>query len=68
MELGLSGKVVLISGESKGIGFACAQGFFLEGLNVAICSRYQQNIDRKQALSEFFASDLDNINGLNGCS
>jgi len=33
MDLNLTGKVVLITGGSKGIGFACARGFAAEGAN-----------------------------------
>ena len=39
MDLGLHGKVVLVTGGSKGIGFACARGFAAEGARVAIASR-----------------------------
>ena len=45
MELGLTGKVVLITGGSKGIGLACASAFAAEGARVAICSRSQANLD-----------------------
>src|ERR1700760_4491370 len=38
MDLGLAGKVVLITGGSKGIGFACARAFAAEGARVAIVS------------------------------
>lgn len=39
MDLGFAGKVVLITGGSKGIGFACAKAFASEGAKVAIVSR-----------------------------
>jgi NAD(P)-dependent dehydrogenase (short-subunit alcohol dehydrogenase family) len=61
MQLDLDGKVVLITGGSKGIGWACAKAFLAEGARVAICSRSQANIER--ALGELpgaigFAADL----------
>lgn len=46
MNLNHAGKRVLITGGSKGIGFACAAGFVAEGAKVAICSRSQENLDR----------------------
>jgi NAD(P)-dependent dehydrogenase (short-subunit alcohol dehydrogenase family) len=45
MELGLGSKIVLITGGSKGIGLACAQGFAAEGARIAICARGQEGID-----------------------
>ncbi|MBB5373676.1 SDR family NAD(P)-dependent oxidoreductase [Acidocella aromatica] len=45
MELGLGGKTVLITGGSRGIGFACAQAFLAEGARVAICSRNPAHVD-----------------------
>jgi NAD(P)-dependent dehydrogenase (short-subunit alcohol dehydrogenase family) len=39
MDLDLTGKVVLVTGGSKGIGLACAQAFRDEGARVAIAAR-----------------------------
>jgi NAD(P)-dependent dehydrogenase (short-subunit alcohol dehydrogenase family) len=49
MELGLAGKVVLVTGGSKGIGFACASAFASEGARIAICSRSRDNVERARA-------------------
>ncbi|CAB3758353.1 SDR family NAD(P)-dependent oxidoreductase [Paraburkholderia humisilvae] len=46
MDLGLKGKVVLITGGSKGIGLACARAFAVEGAKVAIVSRNPANLAR----------------------
>lgn len=46
MDLGLAGKVVLVTGGSKGIGLACARAFVAEGARVAIASRSADNISR----------------------
>ena len=50
MKLGLEGKVVFITGGSKGIGLACARGFAGEGSRVVIASRGQENLDRAHQL------------------
>jgi 3-oxoacyl-[acyl-carrier protein] reductase len=39
MDLGLKGKVALVTAASKGLGKACAVAFAREGASVAICSR-----------------------------
>lgn len=48
MELGLTGKIALVTASSKGIGRAIAQGLAEEGCQVIICSRNQENL-RKAA-------------------
>ena len=46
MELGLAGKVVLVTGGSKGIGLAVARAFIGEGARVGIVSRDQRNLEQ----------------------
>ncbi|HYT47538.1 MAG TPA: SDR family oxidoreductase [Burkholderiales bacterium] len=63
MDLGLKGKNVLITGGSKGIGFACAQAFRSEGARVAIVSRSQANLDAaKKTLHECYTISADLTN------
>jgi NAD(P)-dependent dehydrogenase (short-subunit alcohol dehydrogenase family) len=45
MELGLEGKIAIVTGGSKGIGRAAALGFLNEGAAVLICARGQQDLD-----------------------
>jgi NAD(P)-dependent dehydrogenase (short-subunit alcohol dehydrogenase family) len=51
MDLNLGGRVVIVTGASKGIGFACAEAFAAEGARVALVSRSQANLDA--ALARF---------------
>ena len=44
MELGLQGKVALITGASKGIGKAIAQELAQEGASLSICARGQEEL------------------------
>ena len=45
MDLGLKGKVALVSGASKGLGFAVAKALAAEGASVSISSRSQESIE-----------------------
>lgn len=53
MDLGLKGKVALVSAASKGIGRACAMGLAGEGARVAVCARTEG--DLKTAAGEIRA-------------
>lgn len=51
MELNLAGKIVVVTGASKGIGYACAEAFAGEGARVVMVSRSEANLDA--ALARF---------------
>jgi len=77
MDLGLENKVALILAASKGLGLACAKGFYEEGANVIICSRSMQNLNRAKEEIEMvkkgnvnqkvfsFVADLNDENQIN---
>jgi 3-oxoacyl-[acyl-carrier protein] reductase len=46
MDLGLSGKGVIVTGASRGIGRAIALGFAREGASVAICARGAEALEK----------------------
>ncbi|HEX5849191.1 MAG TPA: SDR family NAD(P)-dependent oxidoreductase, partial [Rubrobacter sp.] len=48
MELGLEGKVALVTGGSKGVGRGVADALAAEGCHLCICSRNEQEV-RKAA-------------------
>jgi len=48
--ISLEGKTVLITGGSRGLGFAAARRFVLEGADVAICARNTAELERASAL------------------
>ena len=51
MDLKLADKVVVVTGASKGIGYACAEAFAREGSRVVLVSRVAANLDA--ALARF---------------
>jgi 3-oxoacyl-[acyl-carrier protein] reductase len=46
MDLGLAGKVAIVTGGSKGLGLAAARALLAEGARVAICGRTPGTLDR----------------------
>ena len=46
MDLGLKGKVAMVSGASRGLGRAMALGFAVEGCRLSLCARGKEGIDR----------------------
>ena len=66
MDLGLQGRVALVTGASKGLGFAIARTLAEEGVKVAITSRDEDRV--QAAASQFgatgFAHDSTNLEGI----
>ena len=49
MDLGLSDKSVLVTGGSKGIGFACARAFAAEGCRVHLAARDRKRLEQARS-------------------
>lgn len=59
MDLGINGKVALVTAASRGLGFACAQALAAEGARVAICSRSRIRINKAaRKLSKDYSADV----------
>lgn len=50
MDLGITGRHVLVTGGSKGIGLACVRAFLDEGARVTIVSRSRENLEKAAAI------------------
>ncbi|CAM2152537.1 Uncharacterized oxidoreductase YvaG [Pararobbsia alpina] len=65
MDLHLHGKLALVSGSSKGIGFAIASGLAREGAHVIVNGRTQKSVD--EALAKIRAAQANaNVEGFAG--
>jgi 3-oxoacyl-[acyl-carrier protein] reductase len=60
MDLGLKGKVALVTAASKGIGKAIAAGLAAEGCEISICSRTKEDLLN-------CASDIKKLYGIDPC-
>ena len=45
MDLGLTGKIAIVTGSSRGLGLACARALIDEGCRVTICARGRDRLD-----------------------
>lgn len=62
MDLELTDQHVLITGGSKGIGLACAEGFLREGARVTLVSREKANLEKaKQLLSAMVPNSVTRV-------
>lgn len=57
MDLGLKGKVALITGSTKGIGRAIAENLAVEGCHLGICARSQDEVNK--AVQELSATGVN---------
>src|SRR5438067_1281514 len=49
MDLGLAGRVYVVTGGTKGLGFATAKALVADGADVVVSSRSQESVDRAVA-------------------
>src|SRR5579871_1384910 len=62
MELNLKGLCALITGGSKGIGYAIAEGFAREGVNLILVSRNSNDLDHaKKRLQQNYPVMIETI-------
>jgi len=61
MDLGLSGKVAVVTGSSKGLGLASARALAQEGCRITICGRGQASLDEAAADLRTVARQADDV-------
>jgi 3-oxoacyl-[acyl-carrier protein] reductase len=68
MDLGIAGKVALVTGASQGIGFGIAKALAAEDVRVAVTSRSRERIDAAAAElgATGFVHDSQNLDGVDG--
>ena len=49
MDLGLAGKVAIVTGSSRGLGLGAAQALIAEGAHVLICARGEEALKKAAA-------------------
>ena len=54
MDLGIQGKVALVTGGSRGLGKHCALALAREGADVAICGRTRETLDATRSELDAF--------------
>jgi 3-oxoacyl-[acyl-carrier protein] reductase len=68
MDLGIDGRVALVTGGSKGIGFGIASALAAEGVRVAVASRTRESVDAaaEKIGGGGFAFDSDDLGAVPG--
>ena len=59
MDLGIKGRVALVTGGSRGLGLRCALSLAGEGVKVAICGRTEENLNK--AVGDIKALGVDSM-------
>ena len=58
MDLDIRGKVAIIGGSSKGLGRACALALAKEGVNIVLCARHEETLQRTKTEIELLGVEV----------
>jgi len=61
MDLGIEGKVAIVSGASRGIGLAIAQGLAKEGCRLLVCARGQEGLDAAVDALKVYGTEVHGV-------
>lgn len=62
MDLGITGRVAIVAGSSRGLGFSCAKHLASEGVNVVICSRNEEPLfEAKRELDDLAQGKVEAV-------